>query len=265
VLLFCTFSTTLFSDEHTKKKHIDSTISTADKNLHRQCIYPTIKITNAEEKGGGSGFIVRSTKVDNKWHNTVISAAHVIEEEPNLFACVAHYTNWSEVKCYKKYPFITYASHTKNDIAVGYFISEEKMPVAKMNFDTKLYINTEILHCGYGLLDDARIDYGQITQPKASFPFNNAIRTNCYTFFGDSGGPLFLKNSNEVIGVCHAIRMHRGMVLPQISYYRPITDLKVWDKQLNNALESVYKESSSLPVTPFIKLGLRDYEYKMPE
>lgn len=237
-----------------------------DKALHHKCLYPTVKVTDTSGESGGSGFIVRSTKVGSNWHNIVISAAHSTEcaccAEEDLWVHVPVYENWSTVKEYKKFRMTVYAFNKKLDMSIGMFISFEKMPTAKLCLEAKLFMNTEVFHIGYALLDDAKIDYGQVTAPKATAPefFKGFIRTNVYTFMGDSGGPLFLKSNYEVIGVCRGIRNYRGMLLPHISFYSPISELKTWDTELNNALESVYNESVNMPVIPFVRLRLRVYE-----
>jgi hypothetical protein len=237
-----------------------------DKKLHHKCLYPTVKITNTDGDSGGSGVIVRSSKVGNEWHNILITASHAVEcnacEPENLWVHVPVYEEWSTVKEYKKYRLGCYAHNKDLDISIGMFISDEKMPTAELCFDAKLYMNTEVFHVGYGLLDDARIDYGQITSPKATSPpfFKGFIRTNAYTFMGDSGGPLFLKGNYKLIGICHGIRTYRHMLLPNISYYSPITGLKTWDAEQNNAFESVYNEKVAMPVIPFVRLRTKTYE-----
>lgn len=236
-----------------------------DKALHLKCLYPTVKITDTEGESGGSGFIVRSTKVGDEWHNIIITAAHAVECDfctpEELWVHVPVYENWSTLKEYHKYRLTIYARHSKQDMSIGMFISKEKMPVAQLCFDAKLYMNTDVFHIGYAVLDDARIDFGQVTAPKASGPayFKGFIRTNAYAFMGDSGGPLFLKSNYKVIGICCGIRSFRGYLLPHISYYSPISELKTWDAELNNALESVYNESAKMPVIPFARLKTKAY------
>lgn len=266
VLTFCFFCTLVFSEEGYKTLNKKQATNAVDEKLHKQCIYPTVKITDGNNSGG-SGVIVRSTKIFDKWCNTVVVAAHVVESEDVLEVHVTEYQNWSEIKDYKKHNMMVYAKDVTRDLAVGYFTSDKKMPVAKICFDSNLYINTEVFHCGCALLDDVRIDSGQVTQPKTFLPKSNhgLIRTNCFSFYGDSGGPLFLKDNYEVIGICVGIRSYQDTLLSNISYYRPISDLKTWDAELNNALESVYTESADLPFLPLVKLKLKEYEYKLPE
>lgn len=262
-LIACILTAYLFSEKVVKTKNNCQTIEVVDEKLHIQCIYPTVSITDGKGSGG-SGFIVRSTKIGYYWHNTILSAAHILNEDVSDVQ-VAEYQNWSEIQKYKKYDIVVYATDLNRDLGIAYFISDHQMPVVELCFDATVYINTEVFHCGYALLDDVRIDYGQVTQPKITRTFPGMIRTNCFTFMGDSGGPLFLKSNYKAIAVCSGIRSHMNVILSNVSYYRPISELKTWDVEINNALESVYTESAALPILPFVKLKLKDYEYQLPE
>ena len=115
-------------------------------------------------------------------------------------------------------------------------------------------------------MDDARIDYGQITQTKTSKPeiFKDLIRTNAYSMIGDSGGPLCQTNDFKAIGVCRAIRKHKDQLMNHQSYFTDIKMLKKWNDELDNALEPIYNEKRPLPVLPFIKMELQNYKYKLP-
>lgn len=263
LLIICVFATFVFSEEEGKTSSVNQKSNAIDKKLHKRCIYPTVMITG--NYAGGSGVIVRSTQVNDKWHNTIVSAAHVVINDDLLCVQIAEYKNWSEIKSYKKYNLVIYAVDVGRDLAVAYFVSDEEMPVAKFCFNPKLYINTKVFHCGYALFDDVKIDYGRVTQPKVINVFPGMIRTNCFTLFGDSGGPLFLEDNYKLIGICCGIRSHSNKDIFNMSYYRSISDLKVWDLELNKALESVYTESVDLPLLPFVKLKLKDYQYQLPE
>lgn len=228
-----------------------------DQNLHDLCIYPTVKISDFQEKIGGSGFIVRSELVNKRYYNIVLSAAHITDQQNFPWVVVGNYKQ-SEIINYNKYPMIVYADDIKRDILVGLFISDIKMPTVVLNFNDQLFINTKVFHVGYTLLDDAKIDFGVVTQPKTIKPesFKGMIRTNCYSYLGDSGGPLFLQSNYSVIGICHAIRSFKGTHLTQISYYKPIQDLKDWNKELKNDLDFVFDKNKPLPNLPFLKLKL---------
>jgi S1-C subfamily serine protease len=256
IVLF--FNTAIFSSDDIKKE--------PDEKLHIQCIYPTVKITDEKQKIGGSGFIVKSTQHENLWYNSVFTVSHVVEDESELVVHVSEYENWSEIKKENIYPLEVLACDPKRDLAVAFFVSDKKMPVVNLDFDSKIYINTDVFHIGHALFDDGRINYGQVTQPKTLRPivFFGMIRTSCYAFMGDSGGPLFLNKNYNVIGICHGIRSYQKNLLTNISYFQPITEILNWNKELNNILEPTYHGEKEFPKIPFVKLNLRKYDYQLP-
>lgn len=235
-----------------------------DKKLHRKCLYPTVKLTSDEHDCGGTGFIVRSTKVGKHYRNVVITATHLLDRGLKVF--VPRYKNWSTLDGYDDYPIELFAYSKDDDIAIVLFESERPMPVAELDFDSKYYIGTDVLRVGFGHLDDARLDNGRVTQPVTVDPsrFRGMIRTNVHTTFGDSGSALFLEENYKVIGLCHGLRMVDGDVLHTHSYYVPITRLKTMNAKANNALRFVYTRSERMPILPFVKLRLRQYEVTLP-
>lgn len=238
-----------------------------DIELHQKCLYPTILVLDEQEDSGGSAFIVKSVKVGDEWHNIVIGAAHTSVNN-YMIASVCKYKNWSEIEGYDKHSIFCYARNTKSDLAISFFVSDHQMPTVELNLSPDLFIGTPVFHIGYGLMYDARLDYGQVTQPKTAKPnhFKGMIRTNVFTYFGDSGGALFSTKDKKVVGVCKAIDSKGIIPIPQISYYTPISLFKTWDDESNNAFESVYKESAEMPVLPFMKLKLHEYSYeKLPD
>ena len=88
IVLF--LNTAIFSSDDIKKE--------PDEKLHIQCIYPTVKITDENQKIGGSGFIVKSVKHENLWYNSVFTASHVVEDQSELVVHVSEYKDWSELK-----------------------------------------------------------------------------------------------------------------------------------------------------------------------
>ena len=150
IVLF--FNTAIFSSDDIKKE--------PDEKLHIQCIYPTVKITDEKQKIGGSGFIVKSTQHENLWYNSVFTVSHVVEDESELVVHVSEYENWSEIKKENIYPLEVLACDRKRDLAVAFFVSDKKMPFVNLDFDSKIYINTDVFHIGHALFDDGRINYG---------------------------------------------------------------------------------------------------------
>lgn len=236
--------------------------------LHTKAIYATVKIANDEENGGGSGFIVRSEKIGDKWHNIVLQSFHTIDHEENMWVYVPQYENWSKIVSYEKYPTYVYAGNEDLDFAMSVFVSNKPMSCVDVNIEPELYIDTKVFHVGYGLMDDARVDHGAITSPGVLKPaiFKGLIRTSCFTYMGDSGGPLLTLHDYKVIAICTGIRgSSQAGPIPHISYYRSTNDFKKWDDKQNNAYEEVYNKKADLPVLPFIKLKLRGFDLIMPD
>lgn len=238
----------------------------APEALYSACLYPTVCIADMKNETGGSGFIVRSTKNGNKYRNAIITAEHTVDSSGPFFVKIFKYKKHAEIESEKIYPMFIYALEPKEDLAIGVFESDEKLPTVQINFDHKIFMGSNIFHIGFGMMDDARIDYGQITQTKTHNPsiFKGLIRTNAYSMVGDSGGPLFQNDDLKVIGVCRAIRKHNDQLMNHQSYFTDIKILKKWNDELDNSLEPIYTEKRELPRLPFIKMDLQKYKYKLP-
>lgn len=236
--------------------------------LHTKALYATVKVANDQENGGGSGFVVRSEKIGEKWHNIVLQSFHTIDNEENMWVYVPRYENWSKIVSYEKYPTYVYAGNEDLDFAMSVFVSDKPMHCVDVNVEPELYIDTKVFHVGYGLMDDARVDHGAITSPGVLKPaiFKGLIRTSCFTYMGDSGGPLLTLHDYKVVAICTGIRgSSQAGPIPHISYYRSTNDFKKWDDKQNNVYEEVYNKKAELPVLPFIKLKLRGYDISLPE
>jgi hypothetical protein len=238
---------------------------TTDKKL-QTCMDATVMITTKAGTSGGSGFIVRSDKVGEEYHNVVVTAAHLFSGVRMYIKVQKYEGEPAELVGYDTYESMVYDCNDKHDLAVMVFTSKKQMSTVEIDFDTSYYFNTPIFHLGYGMLDDLRIDSGEITMPKTFLPacFKGLIRCNCHTIFGDSGGPLFLKENHKVIGVCHAIRACHGQYLTKHAYFIPIRKMKTWNTEQNNGLRFVYIPAQKLPVIPYIQLTLRNYEIEEP-
>lgn len=237
-----------------------------DKKLHQKCIYPTVMVSGPCHLYGGSGFIVRSAKIKKHYENVVITAAHNLLGE-DMIIRVSKYENTSTLIGYDDYPMSVVVKNDQKDWAILIFQSEKKMPYAELDFSSKLYIGTKIFHVGHGCLDDARLDFGIITQPKSLSPPSLAgrIRTNAHVIQGDSGGPLFTENY-KVVGIAEAIRNFMGQRVFLQSYFVPVSEIKTYnEKSAKNALDFVYNPSAKMPVMPRVRLKLLDYHYDIEE
>ena len=212
-----------------------------DKKLHAKCLYPTVMIQAKNLSGSGSGFIVKSKKIsENLYHNVVITCGHVVRSGGEFIVKVPIYKDWSNLVGYKKYSSSVYIYSIEKDIAVVLFATKEKMPIVELDFDSKLYIGTDVFRIGYGLGDQSRIDYGKITSTKITVAklFRNVIRLSIFTVPGDSGGPVF--HNYKVIALVQGIRAYSDAwgrnLLYKISYAVPISRLKTWNTELNNSI-----------------------------
>lgn len=234
-----------------------------DKKLHNCCLYPTVRIVCPKDNSCGTGFIVRSDKFNGKFRNVVVTASHNLDHDAPMFVQIAKYKNWSEFEGYDTYPMIVYARSEDKDLAIVLFESDKNVNVAEMDFEPKLFIGTQVVKVGYGLREEARVDHGRLTSLKMAGPafFKDHLRTDAYTIFGDSGGPLFQVKTHRVIGVMRAIRcLNNGQVLPNHSFAVPLRELKTWSESPNNDLRFVYTSTERMPVLAFIELQLSQYE-----
>jgi hypothetical protein len=257
-LVVLIISSVFFSNPFTSQKlNLNQNHDVPDILFHEKCLYPTVKVCDKQETSGGTGFITRSMKQNDKYYNIVLCAAHVIAPLEQIKICVANYKNFSQVDSFDCYDAVLYASNTKLDLAIICFISDRPMYVVDLDFQSNLYLNTTVFRIGFGGLEDPRLDYGNITQPLTRTD-TGLIRTNVFTIMGDSGGPLFLSKNYKVIGVAHKIKTFKGNLLPNISYYVPVSSFSQWNSEMEGAFNFVYLEEQ-LPVYPFKLLILKEY------
>src|SRR5581483_2022982 len=155
-----------------------------DKKLHKNCIYPTVLVTRANDGGYGSGVIVRSEKVDNIYKNVFLTCAHIIDTaKPDYEVKQFIYEDWSQVKEIKSFPATFAGYNTDMDIAIGVFVSDTEMPTAELDFQPKIFIGNELFRIGCGLGDEPRLDYGKLTNYKKGV--KPLFRTSIMTVPGD--------------------------------------------------------------------------------
>lgn len=212
-----------------------------DVNLHKKCLYPTVKIDSAKRLG--SGVIIKSVYVEEHkhWLNTVISSAHIITPPSTVFdfetfefktiptpkykIIFTKYKDWSRIDKTESYDCHVRRTDYAKDICVLNFWSTEEMPTAEINRDEKLFIGNRIMKIGNGLGDETRIDKGEITGFNCKV-LPDMIRTSIFCVPGDSGGPVFHKK--KVVAVLGAIRYmntEEGVRVPlcNISYMIPLS------------------------------------------
>lgn len=228
--------------------------------LVSECFSPTIMVMGQGRYG--SGFVVRSELVGEKYRNAAVTCWHITEGEQVFFVRVMKYDSYGKLMGYTRYPATLYAKSEDKDLVVLLFESTDKIPVAKLApFDCKLRLNEFVRKIGFAMADDPCMDEGRITSVFTRSPENlkGFIRANTEIIPGDSGGPLFNKR-NQVIGVSVIFRISGFEAIRNRSYYVPMSWFKTWDDGLNNALAFVYNRQEKMPVMAFTTLRLKYYE-----
>lgn len=232
-----------------------------DKKLHTSCLYPTINISSS--MNFGSGVITRSIKIDEEnYLNIFISCNHIIMAgmREKYQVTVYEYTDWSTVSKTRKYKCFFYSSSSDEDLCVGAFLSETKMPTAEVDMSPKFYIHNKLLSIGCGLGDFPRVEDGRITAPISSANLgDNKVKASMHLTPGDSGGPVFM--NYKVVGINHAIRNYRGQLVFMTSYFTSTTQLKKWDDSNNHSYSFSWTQDEEWPKLIYNKLKLlKDFE-----
>lgn len=232
-----------------------------DKILHTKCIYPTVMVISETANLIGSGVIVRSDKNGDHYFNVVVSCAHIVKSDMKYKINVGRYENWSVLKGYEEYDTHIYMIDKTLDLSVFFFISKVAMPVADVNFDAQLFIGNEVYRVGYGLKQQARIDYGVITSVNIELDDfrKNILRTSIDSIAGDSGGPIF--EDNKVVGLLFAVQPYKiRPAIPafHISYGLPISYFKITKPTNNNSIDFVINKEAKLPYLPFFTLQVQE-------
>ena len=235
------------------------------KYLKNRCINSTICIYNEKKGVSGSGVIVRSEKINSLYYNVVITSAHLTSEDKRLnlsgYEVKIPIFEKSKILYYEKYPCFIYETNETCDLGVVIFSSSRRLECSNVNFCQNLEIDDKIMKIGYGLGDDLRIDRGDITSVCTSLnDKENLYRMNAFTIFGDSGGPVFY--NYKLVGITCGIRSS-GILnnIYNMSYARPINDLKNWKKELNN-IEFAYDHSKKIPKIPIYFLEFNNWTIK---
>jgi hypothetical protein len=243
-----------------------------DEALHKNVIYPAVRVVNTKRPQFGTGVVIRSEAVPsnkkaNQYVNVMLTCAHCVIPGQNYTADLAVYeADGTKFIEWEQNPLVVYHYSYKYDIAICVFVTNHPVHVATMDFETRLSMGNEILHVGCGAGEDPRFDKGQITGLKGRVrPHpNDVYRTNMMTVFGDSGGPAYYKN--KLIGLMQAIKITRfqGEPFPVtgISFCIPIGTVKVLDNEQNNTLSFVYNSKSEVPKLPVVQLKYEPIDWE---
>lgn len=247
-----------------------------DKVLHEKCIYPTVMVADDIQQAFGSGVVVKSKKVKEGFENYVLTSAHFvfpipviepiidlgpesrknvppppedekpieIEEFYNFVIRVGVYEDWSTLITYNEYPSHIRVINREKDLCLMSFITKEKMWVADVEQNPKLYIGNDILRVGCGANDPFRLDYGKITCPRmprfAGAHLADCIRISAPTVMGDSGGPVF--HEGKVVGIVQALRKYQIDDGPAIPVYHMCYAVPVRSYYENPEIAKILKD-----------------------
>jgi hypothetical protein len=226
-----------------------------DKDMHVQCLYPSIMIYGSSS--AGTGTIIRSEKIPSgKYLNTFLTCAHVIDSNSKeaYKVCVYSYANWSTISGKAELPCIFIGHDDVKDVAVGAFLSDSQLYTAKIDFKTKLYVGTPVLAFGCGLTDIPRMEEGKVTSPGVLLQVPGGkqlrFRSNMNAISGDSGCAVY--HNYKIIGTMHAIRSYKDRLNNDrtanfISFVTPVSLYKDWSDANKNTYDFIWDTSKPFP------------------
>jgi hypothetical protein len=231
--------------------------------ISEKCLYPSVCIYN-DSGTVGSGVVTRSEKFENFYYNVALTCEHLLSEDkrinPTDYRIKIPVFKDSKVLYYQDYPCVIYDKNEDYDMAIVIFPSHEKLECVDIDFNCKLKINDKIMKVGYGLGDDLRIDYGNITSINGKLnEHKNLYRMNAFAIFGDSGGPVFY--NYRLVGITHGVRSLGTIPVFDISFASSIKNLKRWQNEINN-IEFVYDKSKKVPIHPIYFLEFNKWSIK---
>jgi hypothetical protein len=142
----------------------------------------------------GSGWVVANHRMLNSTVSYVITAAHVIQNRSGNFI-VGYWTGsgqWSITVANVESPLYWLSA----DVAI--MSIEIDLPPMKLAKNAIYKLDDEVLVGGVQLdAPPAYVTIGSITSIRP----NNEFTMNGWAWYGHSGGPIILRNTNEVIGL----------------------------------------------------------------
>ena len=170
-----------------------------------ECLLPTCTIVNKKTQTIGTGFTIRSKKInDDLYANIMLSCEHVVANK--IYVAIHEYTDVHFHSGHKLVPAICLTKSKEHDISILMFLSKKQMKTSKLSFDKNLTLRQKVFSFGCGLGDTPRFSEGVITELNPSKYNLQSIRTSVCMVPGDSGGPLF-NEQNEVIGIANSIKV----------------------------------------------------------
>ncbi|SHM89074.1 S1C family serine protease [Gracilibacillus kekensis] len=189
-----------------------------------------IETTNKLNNKTGSGFVINN-------EGDIITNAHVIEDAESI---VVKLSNG------RQYPAAIVGIGKEQDFAVIRVPELHNLEPITIDSEYQAEIGDEIIAIGSPVGIQNSVSLGLVVGTDRSFTINNFQYDNVFQIsanitYGNSGGPLILRNSGKVIGINSA-----GISDTDIGFSIPVTQAKdqveKWIKNANN------KELEYLPV-----------------
>jgi len=165
--------------------------------LYDQLLKPSVQIRAGYSTG--SGVVISSTSQATY----ILSAAHVVGDESTVDVTFYFYHGDTEIKAH------VVATDTAKDLALLRTYTYKPYPyVAKLALSTyRPYIFTPIWVIGCALGYPPRPTNGEVTAINSHWEINAPI------WPGNSGGGVFLKDTNELIGIAVLVKVYRGQLV----------------------------------------------------
>ncbi|RMG09568.1 MAG: hypothetical protein D6731_19270 [Planctomycetota bacterium] len=208
--------------------------SRADDDLelrYQELMSPTVRINARHEVG--SGTIVWSKKVGRNVRTYVLTAWHIVQEDPSSEGTqppleVDFYANG---KLVRTEPGRTVAREEALDLALvevrGYHVYEHQARLATRRDleDLRIFSKVYAIGCplGYSPLPTS----GELASKEKELDGNHYWMVNAPTIFGNSGGGIYDARSRKLIGVLSRISAYKNMIDVAVPHMGLVTSLDV--------------------------------------
>ena len=189
-----------------------------------KCLYPVVLVESIKSKSTGTGFIVKSKKVNNKYVNICLSCSHILDSN-DITISTSDYKKPFSFKSFQKYNGLVISKDEKFDISLISFLSDNKYNEVEIDMEYKPELRDSVFTIAHGMADPARYSEGIVSSVDDD---KKEISTSVGMLLGDSGGPLF--HQNKVVGIANAMKAYKigklTIPLNNFSIYKHISGSK---------------------------------------
>ena len=185
----------------------------------------------------GTCFPVRSQKKGDLYEVWFLTTAHNFTDATEFSVYI--YSPLDTMKTQVLGKEIIYIS---KELDVALFSVETNVPVDPwdINFDFEKWdvqdptieepkIGTQIAGVGFPMMMGPVYSVGYIGRKLPSIKDGSPI-CSISTYFGCSGGPIFIPGTNRVIGILFGVGNHNGVAIPTLGFIVPIEKVHKWLK-----------------------------------